>query len=1116
MVTSSEIVSTTDSGNIFIDSLTYDFAYVPGTKITYVFQGAIGQGQNGGTTWSANGARAGFNAALASWSAVANITFIEAPGPYNGTGSIGAYDWIESLGELDEDTLGQHGLPGVGTLLGEYNTLDGLITSETTRPGGYSYDTFVHEIGHGLGLLHPHNDGDEAPGDPTFPGVYGEYQLGLYNLNQGVFTVMSYNSGYEEVGLSPDPGYGWALGPMAFDIAAIQRLYGANMSTNAGNSTFVLPGANVAGTGWLAIWDASGSDTIAAGNAGGAPATIDLRAATLLDAPGGGGFVSRIGGVIGGFTIANGATIENALGGDGDDRLHGNAGANRLDGGAGFDIVSYEGVTADLVIDLAAGTATGDGADTLVSIEGAVGGAGNDTLIARAGQVDIDALNEVYRPLYLDNTSRDTAMDLDYRFVAGASDPVVRMDAGMASVTVHAAPGGGSHFYSFTAGGAGPVYIDIDSSFAIDAEIWVYGESGALIASNDDGPGLDPGGANVFDSFLELNGLQAGQRYYVKVSDHRGGIESVASYDLNIAQAAARLADSAEPLGSMLDGWAGDDTLVGGSGFDRLFGGYGDDSLRGGAGNDLLVGGEGSDFARYSGLHSAYSANGLASDDIVVAGPDGTDHLIGVEGFLFDDGLFQWAADLGFFHDNRGPLLTVDTDVMTAEDVAVAFTITASDPDGDPVTLTIGQPTHGIITGGEDGRFTYTPDPDFFGEDYVSVLAKDDSSGGNTARITLHVTPVNDAPEAATSQTVRTQAGGPARFAIGASDRDGDALTYSASAPAHGTVAFAPGGIATYLPDAGYKGDDAFTITVADGHGGTIMQAIAIEFGDPAFGVLATTGFAGTVGGNGTVFGTTGFQDITIAPSDSAIVLDPSFNRGGDIVRLPGDAADYTIARSGSLADIIGPDVTLSVPFGPNGTLIVFDDGIRSLHVNATGTAVLFGAQEVTVTATAISAPPQNPVLPTGEDPGASARVLYEEGAHATLGGDFQIFGTGGAETVTWLAGDMTLDPSFNRGGDTLEIVDTASDFAAYRQGSAVVLVTDGGSILVPVGRGDMTLDFAGDARTLHLDTAAGTILVGSQAITATSLATAQDLAAPTLAMLVPFEAEASALSAWG
>ena len=127
------------------------------------------------------------------------------------------------------------------------------------------------------------------------------------------------------------------MGPMAFDIAVLQEMYGATRSHH-GDDSYLLPDRNALGTGYLCLWDTGGEDTIRAGRTD-RDCTINLNAATLAYEPGGGGFLSSARGVQGGFTIANGVVLENAAGGDGDDRLVGNELDNRLAGGAGADSV---------------------------------------------------------------------------------------------------------------------------------------------------------------------------------------------------------------------------------------------------------------------------------------------------------------------------------------------------------------------------------------------------------------------------------------------------------------------------------------------------------------------------------------------------------------------------------------------------------------------------------------------------------------------------------------------------------------------------------------------------------------------------------------------------------
>jgi len=92
-------------------------------------------------------------------------------------------------------------------------------------------------------------------------------------------------------------------------------------------------------------------------------------------------------------------SIENVRGGSGNDTIVGDIGNNvltgaagndSLDGGTGVDTADYSSATADVSINLRAGTAKGDGNDVLVSIENVRCGSGNDIIIGDAGNNNID------------------------------------------------------------------------------------------------------------------------------------------------------------------------------------------------------------------------------------------------------------------------------------------------------------------------------------------------------------------------------------------------------------------------------------------------------------------------------------------------------------------------------------------------------------------------------------------------------------------------------------------------------------------------------------------------------------------------------------------------------
>ncbi|QNO26915.1 M10 family metallopeptidase C-terminal domain-containing protein [Sphingopyxis sp. OPL5] len=599
MVLSTRLQTVGESGNVFIDTLVYGVAFRPATTVIYALQGNPGDtGLNGGALWAANGAAGAYAAALASWAAVANIHFQAATTAYDGTGSRASYDFVGQLStSLPSDVLGQHTLPTTGDMVGQFNTTISYFTTASNQAGGLSFLTFVHELGHGIGLLHPHAD---EPGDDSFPGLGDAFSTGPFGLNQGIFTTMTYNDGYEDVGRSPSVNYGWQMGPGAFDIAAVQFLYGANTSTGAGNTTYTMPTLNQAGTGWMTIWDVGGTDTISAQGSQ-LDAIIDLRAATLRNEEGGGGFVSRNGGVLGGVTIANGAVIENAIGGNGDDLLVGNGANNSLTGGTGWDTVDYSHATGPLTINLQTGVATGDGSDTLSGIEHVVGGSGDDVITAFNGLSIVNGSQDMIKTAAQRNNSDATAMSLDGRFSSHAGDPTIQaVGAGVNSVTVHAEGGDQEDLYSFTLSAGTTITIDIDSSFRLDAIVGLYGPSGFLAFNDDSEGGLDTGSANLRDSFLTFTAATAGT-YRVVVSAYNpetngaGRIAVGSSYTLNISAANTITAAGTILLGSTLDGGAGNDTLNGGAGIDTLIGGIGNDMLNGGAGADLMYGGTGND-----------------------------------------------------------------------------------------------------------------------------------------------------------------------------------------------------------------------------------------------------------------------------------------------------------------------------------------------------------------------------------------------------------------------------------------------------------------------------------------------------------------------------------------
>ncbi len=133
--------------------------------------------------------------------------------------------------------------------------------------GGYGNTTLIHEIGHAIGLSHP----GAYNFDPNVPQNYSG--LAEYAQDSEQYSIMSYWSG-EETGASQVNWTQFTAGnaqtPMVHDILTLQSIYGADLTTRTGNTTY---GFNSnAGRAvfdfsqnpypYASIYDAGGVDTI--------------------------------------------------------------------------------------------------------------------------------------------------------------------------------------------------------------------------------------------------------------------------------------------------------------------------------------------------------------------------------------------------------------------------------------------------------------------------------------------------------------------------------------------------------------------------------------------------------------------------------------------------------------------------------------------------------------------------------------------------------------------------------------------------------------------------------------------------------------------------------------
>ena len=541
--------------------------------------------------------------------------------------------------------------------------------------GGYGISTYLHEIGHALGLSH----GGSYNGSASYGPNATHFQ------DTRAYTVMSYfnasanGSGTDHVGTA---GLSYGAAPLLHDILTAQSIYGADMTTRVNATTY---GFNATAdravfdftqnlNPVVAIWDAGGTDKIdvsgwssnqvvdlnqgAFSSVGSLTDNLAIAYDTVIElAETGAGADHLIGNDVANVLTGNGGT-DTLEGGDGADILWGGTGGDTLDGGDGADWVRFNNSTSGVDVDLNSGLGVGGEAqgDSYVDVEHASGSAygdaltgdhvvsnqlyglgGNDTLFGGGGHdflLGHDGDDSIYG-----GTGRDVIRGGDGADLldGGSEDDWIQYHDASAGVALDLTVGTGT-----VGDAAGDVFVSIENVRATDFDDVITGSSARNILYGQDGDDLitgaggndviyGQGGADTLIGDSAQDTLYGGAGADV-IDDGAGGSDwirygdATSGVSVSLMNGTGTVGDAAgDQLSNIEWLWGSeyDDVLEGDNGANMIRGGAGDDTITGHQGNDILQGYDGADvfvFDQDDGI-DRINAFELSTDLIRIIGP---------------------------------------------------------------------------------------------------------------------------------------------------------------------------------------------------------------------------------------------------------------------------------------------------------------------------------------------------------------------------------------------------------------------------------------------------------------------------------------------------------------
>jgi Ca2+-binding RTX toxin-like protein len=360
--------------------------------------------------------------------------------------------------------------------------------------------------------------------------------------------------------------------------------------------------------------------------------------------------------------LKGGRGNDQMFGGANNDRLHGGEGNDYLDGGTGIDWADFDGGAA-VDVDLTAGTAFGQGSDTLFNFENVLGSSFADRIKGTAGNNVLDGAGG--NDTFIATLGSDT-------IIGGLGSDTINFSALTSAVTNNLAAG------TYTATGATGILSGIENIVGSAYSDTLTGDAGDNVIDGGLGNDIINGGAGIDTAVLSGN---------INAPFNRGAFANLTTGISTGGAGTDTLIGIENLTGSdfkdQLTGDAGNNVLNGGADVDQLFATQGIDVYDGGSGNhdtvyftnqpgatanlatgtyafdannhgtllniDDLVGGSGND--NFTGNAAANTLDGMAGND-TIAGGLGNDLIFGGAGsdtLIADAGNDELTGNYSYF-----------------------------------------------------------------------------------------------------------------------------------------------------------------------------------------------------------------------------------------------------------------------------------------------------------------------------------------------------------------------------------------------------------------------------------------------------------------------------------